>query len=72
MEIKKFDDKKLKKIFVRSGIWTHALRRGPECSLTISEQETLESGALDRSAILTSRLKQTFLLILYLANLQNI
>ena len=31
------------KKFVRSGIWTHALSRGPE----------LESGALDHSAILT-------------------
>ena len=35
---------KTKKKIVRSGIWTHALFRGPE----------LESGALDHSAILTA------------------
>ena len=39
---------------VRSGIWTHAHIRGPECSI-IRRQEILESGALDHSAILTVR-----------------
>ena len=38
-----------KKVVVRSGIRTHAHRCGPECSGKIA----LESGALDRSAILT-------------------
>ena len=45
-----------KKIFVRSGICTHALIRGPEFSslFLIREQGLiLESGALDHSAILT-------------------
>ena len=45
------------KEFVRSGIWTHALIRGPEFSLPTPYQgariEHLESGALDHSAILT-------------------
>ena len=41
--------------FVRSGIWTHALIRGPEFSqIPIKEpRQCLESGALDHSAILT-------------------
>ena len=39
---------------VRSGIRTHAHIRGPECSLVVVGRDfTLESGALDRSAILT-------------------
>ena len=39
---------------VRSGIRTHAHIRGPESSLVVVGRDfTLESGALDRSAILT-------------------
>ena len=39
---------------VRSGIRTHAHIRGPECSFHVEGRDvTLESGALDRSAILT-------------------
>ena len=41
-----------KKDFVRSGIRTHAHIRGPERSVK-AKSVTLESGALDRSAILT-------------------
>ena len=41
-----------KKVFVRSGIRTHAHIRGPEHSVR-AKSRTLESGALDRSAILT-------------------
>ena len=51
-----FEEKVGKNVFVRSGIWTHALIRGPEISysLPIGEQGlNLESGALDHSAILT-------------------
>ena len=46
----------LRKTFVRSGIRTHAHIRGPEHSLRhkFAEKVTLESGALDRSAILTT------------------
>ncbi len=46
----------IQKRFVRKGIWTPALIRGPEypSELPIREQGTcLESGALDHSAILT-------------------
>ena len=39
---------------VRSWIWTHVLRRGPEHSLSSSVKVVLESEALDRSAILTT------------------
>ena len=42
--------------FVRSGIWTHALMRGPEFSIALPIKRArlcLESGALDHSAILT-------------------
>ena len=44
------------KSFVRSGIRTHAHIRGPEHSLrhNFAEKVSLESGALDRSAILTT------------------
>ena len=42
----------LEKNFVRSGIRTHAHIRGPEYSC-YGKSPTLESGALDRSAILT-------------------
>ena len=45
----KFEEKK---VFVRSGIRTHAHIRGPEHSVR-AKSRTLESGALDRSAILT-------------------
>ena len=39
---------------VRSGIWTHALCWGPEClKFHWTKVFNLESGALDRSAILT-------------------
>ena len=41
-----------KKDFVRSGIRTHAHIRGPERSVR-TKSYALESGALDRSAILT-------------------
>ena len=42
------------KKLVRSGIRTHAHIRGPECSFVVKGRDvTLESGALDRSAILT-------------------
>ena len=41
-----------KKVFVRSGIRTHAHIRGPERSVR-TKRYALESGALDRSAILT-------------------
>ena len=44
---------KQKKIFVRSGIRTHASKWRPEHSYAGSAQAMLESGALDRSAILT-------------------
>ena len=53
MQILKF---KFIKIFVRSGVRTHALIRGPEISHppSIGRQGlVLESGALDHSAILT-------------------
>ena len=53
-----------KKIFVRSGIRTHALIRGPERSVR-TKSRTLESGALDRSAILTFLLQSKFLKNLY-------
>ena len=43
----------IKKYFVRSGIWTHAYRCRPEDSFYMSKIVSLESGALDRSAILT-------------------
>ncbi len=43
----------VKNDFVRSGIRTHALIRGPEHSTRYTSKDTLESGALDRSAILT-------------------
>ena len=48
------------KSFVRSGIRTHAHIRGPEHSLrhNFAEKVSLESGALDRSAILTTGLYQ--------------
>ena len=45
-----------KRFVVRSGIRTHALIRGPEISVAIPYRGTrlsLESGALDHSAILT-------------------
>ncbi len=45
-----------REIFVRNGVRTHALIRGPEisCPLLIRKQGiNLESGALDHSAILT-------------------
>jgi hypothetical protein len=44
-----------KKEFVRKGIWTPALIRGPEISRLriMKEGLNLESGALDHSAILT-------------------
>ena len=45
---------------VRSGIWTHALIRGPEFPCLLPMQEArlhLESGALDHSAILTVDMK---------------
>ena len=38
---------------VRSGIRTHAHKCGPEYSFAGKSLHTLESGALDRSAILT-------------------
>ena len=39
---------------VRSGIWTHALDCGPELFYSLCElRRFLESGALERSAILT-------------------
>ena len=41
-----------RKNFVRRGIRTPAHIRGPECSY-IGKRPSLESGALDRSAILT-------------------
>ena len=49
-----------KKRFVRSGIRTHAHIRGPEYSPTpvFRQVVTLESGALDHSAILTYHLPQ--------------
>ena len=55
----KRNEKKIKKKtgFVRSGIRTHALYRGPEVSFTLLTKEQsyhLESGALDHSAILTT------------------
>ena len=42
-------------MFVRSGIWTHAFIETPEyCNFSYwSKNYVLESGALDRSAILT-------------------
>ena len=50
------------KILVRSGIRTHAHIRGPECSFVFKGRDgTLESGALDRSAILTFLLEFEFL-----------
>ena len=51
------------KTLVRSGIRTHAHIRGPEYSTFMEENETLESGALDRSAILTCKLHVTVLAI---------
>ena len=43
-----------KGLSVRSGIRTHAHIRGPEYSFNVKGRDfTLESGALDRSAILT-------------------
>ena len=44
---------KSKKTFVRSGIRTHASNWRPEHSYADAAQVWLESGALDRSAILT-------------------
>ena len=52
--------KKKKKNRVRSGIRTHALRRGPEHSTHSVGKGDLESGALDRSAILTAARSGTF------------
>lgn len=46
--LRQAEKKKKTKCSVRSGIWTHALSRGPE----------LESGALDHSAILTLDVKK--------------
>ena len=46
------------KIFVRKGIWTPALLRGPEFPTNLPTREKgmrLESGALDHSAILTDK-----------------
>ena len=43
----------IKKTFVRSGIRTHASNWRPEHSYAVTAQAMLESGALDRSAILT-------------------
>ena len=45
-----------KKVVVRSGIWTHALDWGPECYALGTGKLALESGALDRSAILTENI----------------
>ena len=56
INIPSFQDKFLLltlKNFVRSGIRTHASKWRPEHSYTDSVQGLLESGALDRSAILT-------------------
>ena len=47
-------DRHGKKTFVRSGVRTHALIRGPEFSPAIDGKVNLESGALDHSAILTA------------------
>ena len=45
--------RKGRKSFVRSGIWTHAHCCGPEYTTLVQSKFSLESGALDRSAILT-------------------
>ena len=45
--------RKGRKSFVRSGIWTHAHYCGPEFAALDQSKFPLESGALDRSAILT-------------------
>ena len=50
-----FVSKATKNLLVRSGIWTHAHKRGPECPSDAGQVVTLESGALDHSAIMTSR-----------------
>ena len=44
---------RLEKNLVRSGIRTHASNWRPEHSYAVTAQAMLESGALDRSAILT-------------------
>ena len=46
-------DDQIPKVFVRSGIWTHAHICGPEHFTLMQCKGDLESGALDHSAILT-------------------